>query len=69
MKGEHIIAELIGLVALLAYGVMLQHIFSQMDGHPEASWVNQLRAWWLTRNSRSRERILRKVWDSLPEEP
>lgn len=59
MKGERIIAELLGIVGMLVYGVMLQHLYAEVQGRPERSWINQARTWWLTRGSRSLERRLR----------
>lgn len=63
VKGERIIAELLSIVGLVLYAVLLQHIWSQMEHEPEHSWINQARAWWVTRRSRARILELRKVRD------
>lgn len=59
MKGERIIAELIALVGIVVYGVFLQHLYAELTNHPERSWINQVRTWWLTRGSRQLEKRLR----------
>lgn len=72
MKGERIIAELLGIVGLLLYGALLQHLYAELLHEPERSWLNQGRAWWVTRHSRRRETQLVKVWtrkDAATEPP
>lgn len=71
MKGEHIAAELVGLVGIIVYGLILQHIYAELMNKPDTSWLNQLRAWWVTRGSRAMEKRLHEVWDrkDTAEEP
>lgn len=61
MRGERIIAELLSIVGMVVYGVILQHIYSQVMGRPDQSWVNQTRTWWVTRGSRAVEKKL-AIW-------
>ncbi len=63
MKGERIIAELLSIVGLLVYGVMIQHLYAELFHEPEKSWVNQTRAWWVTRGSRKMATKLALVWN------
>lgn len=63
MKGESIVAQLISTLGLLLYGVLLQHLYAELMHEPERSWINQGRAWWVTRRSREMERRLSKVWN------
>ena len=71
MKGEHVLAQIIAVLGMVLYLVLVQHVYAEMFEHPERSWLNQLRAWWVTRGSREREIKLRKVWDQplAAEEP
>lgn len=62
MKGEQVLAELLSLLGLLLYGLILQHIYSEMLEHPERSWINQAKTWWVTRRSRQREIQLPRIW-------
>ena len=59
MKGERIVAEALSVLGMLVYGVMLQHVYSQLLNKPEDSWINQGKAWWVTRGSRKLEKRLR----------
>jgi hypothetical protein len=70
VKGERILAELVALLGMVVYGVILQHIYAEVMGKPERSWVNQVRAWWVTRGSRELEKRL-AIWNSklTAEEP
>jgi hypothetical protein len=63
MKGERIIAEIISVLGLLIYIVALQHLYAQILNKPETSWLNQAKAWWVTRRSRAKTAKLAKVWD------
>jgi hypothetical protein len=64
VKGERIIAEIISVLGLLIYIVALQHLYAQILNKPETSWINQARAWWVTRHSRARILKLERVWGS-----
>ncbi len=59
MRGERIIAEILSIIGLLIYVVALQHLYSELLNHPDRSWINQVRAWWVTRGSRKIEKRLR----------
>lgn len=58
MKGERIIAEILSIIGLLIYVIALQHLYSELLAHPDRSWINQARAWWVTRGSRRIEKKL-----------
>ena len=62
MKADNTVAALIGLISTVTYAVFLQHIFSEMYGHPELSWINTVKTRWVTRQSRRYEKKL-KVFD------
>ncbi len=58
MKGERIIAEILSILGLVIYLVALQHLYSELLNHPDRSWINQARTWWVTRGSRKIEKKL-----------
>lgn len=63
MKGERIIAEILSILGLVIYVVLFQHMYTGMFHEPDKSWVNQARAWWVTRRSRAKVVRLAKVWE------
>lgn len=56
-----ITAQLIGFVSMVVYVCALQHIYAEMAGKPDRSWVNEARTWWVTRGSRKVERRFQKT--------
>jgi hypothetical protein len=64
MKGERIIAEALSICGLVIYVVLFQHMYAEMFHEPDKSWVNQIRAWWVTRHSRGRIAKLERTWST-----
>jgi hypothetical protein len=63
MKGERIIAEVLSIFGMVAYLVLVQHLYSDLLREPDKSWLRQLRLWWVTRGSRKMETRLALVWN------
>lgn len=62
MKGERIVAEILSILGLVIYIVLFQHMYTGMFHEHDKSWINQVRAWWVTRHSRARTAKLERVW-------